>query len=313
VRDSCHLRSLRGENYTTAVTQWLTALSRTEIPKFPGKELYKGQHWKLTTQALDAARTGGLESNLWVMSAGYGLISADHCLAPYSSTFSAGKDGIQNLSWPQDWNASDKARAWWNALNKHRDEIIPEFFGEPRSLVELFDKEGSDDALLIVIVSKEYFPAIEVELKELSAKTNNVLVLGAAVYGEAKSPQIQHIFASLSEKFKRVSSEMNVANVSLNAATALWLIKNHLTTLQEGVDSIHDLFRHYDRVTDPIKRPTPVKMTDEEVLSFIHSKFSSTASATQLLRMLRDVERKSCEQKRFGRLFKQYIQKAGSK
>ena len=48
-------------------------------------------------------------------------------------------------------------------------------------------------------------------------------------------------------------------------------------------------------------------MTDEEVLEFIDATYEpGVSSATQLLRKLRHEELRSCEQKRFGALFKLY-------
>lgn len=146
------------------------------------------------------------------------------------------------------------------------------------------------------------------DLKELSAKTGNIVVLGAGVYREVSSPQLKHLFAPLSEKFKKLSNGLDVANVALNAAAAHWLISNHSTVIRDGVERVIELFDRYDKTIEADVRPVPVKMTDSEVLKYIANNYHCKSSATQLLRLLRDVENKSCEQKRFGGLFKQFTQ-----
>ena len=59
-------------------------------------------------------------------------------------------------------------------------------------------------------------------------------------------------------------------------------------------------------------REEVVRITDDEVLEFIDRNYDPQSStATRLLRLLRDQENKSCEQKRFGALFRAYKEKYG--
>ena len=75
------------------------------------------------------------------------------------------------------------------------------------------------------------------------------------------------------------------------------------TTLKVGSDlpekELENLWTKRNRETVP--------MSDEEVLEFIDACYEpGISSATQLLRKLRHEEFRSCEQKRFGALFKLY-------
>ena len=57
-----------------------------------------------------------------------------------------------------------------------------------------------------------------------------------------------------------------------------------------------------------------VKMTDEEVLAFIADHYDpDTSSASSMLKQLRHELKASCEQKRFGGLFRQFKDDHGKK
>lgn len=53
----------------------------------PAGELYTGEQHLRLLKGIEAARAAGVTVDLWILSAGYGIVPADRMLAPYEATF----------------------------------------------------------------------------------------------------------------------------------------------------------------------------------------------------------------------------------
>src|SRR5688500_14305908 len=80
------LRSVRSRA-TDRVVQWNARLRNADAPRLPAGELYAGDHWHSVVKAYEQARLYSSGAELWVISAGYGLVRADKRIKPYSATF----------------------------------------------------------------------------------------------------------------------------------------------------------------------------------------------------------------------------------
>src|SRR5581483_11722789 len=87
---------------------WLKLLRRGTAGTVPAAELYLGDHWAVVREL--ATRPG---VRVWVCSAGYGLVSVESPLRPYSATFAAGEPDSVCVG-AEDVTAT--RRAWWRAL-----------------------------------------------------------------------------------------------------------------------------------------------------------------------------------------------------
>ena len=93
----------------------------------------------------------------------------------------------------------------------------------------------------------------------------------------------------------------------LNARLANWLVRRFPSEIDSGSQRLFEAVSELDRSLPKMVRRSVEKMTDEEVLNFISEHYApDRISATQLLHMLRHKEGKSCEQKRFGGLFRRF-------
>ena len=136
-----------------------------------------------------------------------------------------------------------------------------------------------------------------------------IVSAGLAQHLNSASPVVRPHILPFSDRFKQVDEYLNKTNTSLNARLATWLVRNHAQALHEGIDAIRPILESIDEELPPMVRKDVNRMTDEEVLTFIKANYSdSLNSATKLLRRLRDVEQLSCEQKRFGALFRKFEQ-----
>src|SRR5438105_4578850 len=64
-------------------TQWRKRLDEVEAGRQVAIELYAGDHWHSACQAYRLARRYSSRAELWVMSAGYGLIRSNTPIKPY--------------------------------------------------------------------------------------------------------------------------------------------------------------------------------------------------------------------------------------
>ncbi|MBN2801019.1 MAG: hypothetical protein JXX28_17910 [Deltaproteobacteria bacterium] len=86
------------------------ALAR-EAGSLPAGELYTGaQHLELL-RGVRAGRAAGLELELWVLSAGYGLIPEDRPLVPYDVTFN-GMRAAEERAWAEHLGLPQAMREW---------------------------------------------------------------------------------------------------------------------------------------------------------------------------------------------------------
>ena len=178
------------------------------------------------------------------------------------------------------------------------------------TLAQLPRYVGSDGGLcFVLILSRDYFLAIEPELMELIGQGHDTIIVSAGLYSEIASanPMVHDHILPLSDKFKQLDDYLNHTNVSLNARLANWLINRFPSEIDSGSQRLFEAVSELDRSLPKIVRRSIEKMTDEEVLDFISKYYApDRSSATRLLRVLRHKEGKSCEQKRFGRLFRRF-------
>ena len=115
---------LVGTDVQARLRTWKELLSATPEEKYPAEDLYMGEHWSVTRDIASNASDRGWDLQLWICSAGYGLIRPSTRINSYQVTFASGTiDSV--TAWGR--NASWK---WWNGICSY---TIP---GElaPRSL-----------------------------------------------------------------------------------------------------------------------------------------------------------------------------------
>lgn len=300
--DICLLDSCIRKTYSSSIKEWLKRIKKTSLATYPAIKLYKGSHWKESKACLTTAHEKGLDADLWILSAGWGLIRADDKISSYSATFSNAKNSIHNLPWPDEFSLKDRSRFWWDAITqaqKKRTQLsqIPDSYSRVSDLCMLF------------ILSKEYYHAIEPEMIKLISRGIKVVIVSAGLYSEinSASPVVRNHILPFNDKFKQICKYLNHTNTSLNARLANWLIKEHYSSLHKKISVLYKTIYDIEQSLPEIKRKNVVKMTDDEVLDFIDKHYNSNScSATKLLKILRHKDKKSCEQKRFGKLYKLY-------
>ena len=310
--EECSLRSCVGRPWEKGLEYWLKHVQNRNLPHYVADHLYQGSHWKETHTCLQEAEKAGYKPNFWILSAGCGFVKATEEIPAYSATFSSqGEDSIHHLSWPQDWTYKERGQQWWDGLNTaFRKKSMAE------SLMGKMKKKNKP--LILFILSKDYYQAIEHELLELEGFGYEIAVVSASLYVNESGtthPALRRSILPFSDKFKQADPYLNKDNVSLNARLAAWIFREYASRVEEGFESLFENLLKVEAGLPDMERNEVVKMTDEEVLAFIDRLYEpqSNNTATRLLRILRDEEGKSCEQKRFKGLFQRYKGESGHK
>ena len=244
---------------------------------------------------------GDAELQLWVVSAGYGLISENAMVAPYSCTFSSGQEdsihqGVITVS--KDANL----RQWWRELQRWEG---PEP-GSPRSLETLV--QNNPTTTLLVVLPQEYLKAIRSDLvraREAIADPQRLLIVSVGT--ERVDGLREHLVpgdARLQQLFTTDTSSGRTTMVSLNAKIARKIIEDR-SSFPLKLTTQCQRFAGWLTELKPLPKFNRTPMTEEQVKQFIRQEIvqNKQTSATQLLRKLRSSGR-ACEQSRFRQTFK---------
>jgi len=112
--DGLQLRNLKGKTVSDRAHRWARVLQKSREPQVAARDLYAGDHWAVAKD-LPACGTASREIRVWVISAGYGLVSLDQTMCPYSATFSNPHPDSVILAERDESSSSQKA-AWWNSI-----------------------------------------------------------------------------------------------------------------------------------------------------------------------------------------------------
>lgn len=287
------LHAVSGTTPEARAAAWLTRLRSYAGERIPVGDLYAGDHWQVGRSLAQVAERNGLRPVTWVCSAGYGLLALEAPVAPYSATFSdthpdAVSRGLTGLTRPA------MLRRWWNVLSGWEGPVA----GAPRTFREVAERDRR--AAVWIIASAPYLQATAADVAAAAAALSDPTRLalfsaGARSVGEAEPFLLPYDL--------RMREKVGGAAMSLNVRVARKL-------LAEGGDLARPaLVAALGRMNTGLARPaTPQRspMSDEEVVSFVRAQLLQEPGlrCTPLLRRLRDVENRACEQKRFGELYR---------
>jgi hypothetical protein len=203
--------------------QWIQALKEPSETTMPARDLYAGDHWSVM-KSLNALLEEEVDLSLWIVSAGYGLISERATVSAYSCTFTSGQEdsihrGVITVS--KDANS----RMWWKNLQKWQGPDP----GQPRSVEELVRQ--NPETTLLVVLSQEYLKAIQDDLRrafEAIANPENFLIVSVGT-DRIDLPIKKHLLpgdARLQQLFASDPASGRTTMVSLNAKVARRIIED---------------------------------------------------------------------------------------
>jgi hypothetical protein len=262
---------------------WRSAIEK-QVPTIAARECYAGDAW---TQAIAAEKVSPSRSQLWVISAGLGLVSADEVISNYSATF------VNN---ELDSVAADLRGKidWWNLLVEWRRKSTG--IGCITDLASVNPK-----SVLIVAVSSSYFSVVKDDLisaRAALASPDQLLVISAG------TRPVKSLGVSLLPIDARFENLVGGARATLNAR----MLRHIVQEKRNGRIRAPQISEYLSAVATTLDSPRSFErrpLDDKQIAAFIRKRSKSVPrfSASALLRILRD-QGLACEQKRFHRIYK---------
>ena len=241
---------------------------------------------------VDRAGDFGCIAEVWIVSAGYGLVPISATLESYSATFSPGSDdSVARSKFVQRDNQD-----WWSLLASWRNGDFP----GPRNLTELALQDAS--APMIVALSRTYLQAVLHDLTnatEAMGKKSDLLLVSTGTPPDG----LEEVQLPCDARFV---TSLGGSRTSLNARVADRIIA---TSDRHGFDSarVRNLLQKDLDHSKSILRYARRKRTDSEIQHWIRTRLNiDDASRSSLLRELRDAGL-ACEQRRFAELYDEVI------
>jgi len=288
VAEECQLRNVPGESLLVRLKEWQSRLKRNWRDRVVVEDLYSGDHWA-NVRAFDSAY---FDIDIWVCSAGFGLIRFDDSITPYAATFSGNHpDSVSAGLADEERLAASKH--WWETTSRWKAH----FKDRPRSLAALMATYPQRSTL--IVASETYLRAIADDLRQGVNHLRDPDQL-AIVCSGARS--LEGLDANLVPCDARLQAATGGARRSLNTRLANKILRESRQPPRASTLAVR--YRKLLQQQPELEKYDRQPMTDEQVREFIRGKLQVNHSLrhTPLLRMLR-TENKACEQKRFASLF----------
>lgn len=263
----------------TLVSTWLDLIGAT-APVAAATDLYGGRAFGLARDLASSA-----ETKLFVVSAGFGLVPGSQKLPAYSLTVARqDPDSIQGKA-----VGSFDPATWFEALTDGPYSV---------TWKDVFS-EGTGRVL--VALTKPYAEMATPALVKLPAgDLRRLRLFGAglnAVLPTALRPYVLPYDDRLDTLFPGTRSDF--------AQRALVHFVRNIAVADGDYDTDAARVRALLAATTAPSRPERRAATDDALLALIRARLTPQASASRLLRQLRDDDQIACEQGRFARLFRQ--------
>jgi len=288
------LRDVAGSSISERFSSWSNCVHQSRSPSFPAIDTYSGGYWSVVRSLNSSFAKSLAAARLWIVSAGYGLISPADEIIPYGATFAPGQpDSISPVS---SGSSAECSSEWWRLLSKWRPSGIQS--DAPRSVAGLISKQP--EAANLLILSPDYFRALRSDLCQalkIISDPQKLIILTS----DDRSP------GELAGNTIRIDARLQVhlggARSSLGIRTAqavLQELEGKPITVDSFRMAMASLVEHHGIVQVYDRQP----QTDEQVLEFIGTEISQggSFSSTGLLDKFRSSGRQ-CERKRFQKLF----------
>lgn len=273
------------------INSWCNALNNaiSTSATVSAENLYKGGHWATAKTILKEYPV-----DLWVLSAGLGLIHHKDKVIPYKATFAVGyEESIPSYS--HEFIGKSFHRTWWKEISERSCFKSH----HPTSITELMKKNSKD--FYVICGSPDYINAIELDvingLEYLVNAKKQLLIITSKKINDRLG---EYLF----ETNKKMAQWLKCNLLMLNISMAKYIIHE---LVHNKSDDLNNISQHVsDQLIDlpevEIKKGIRRSLEDvnQFILKIIHQEPS--ISATQALRTFRDAGN-SFEEKRFRAAF----------
>ncbi len=287
------VRSLPKNTLPVRGAEWMERLTAAKGDRMAAGDIYCGDHWQMVKALIPIAEASGFKANIWICSAGYGLLSLNCKILPYSATFApTHQDSVCRKI---TGKLSEVApQAWWRLLSEWEGPtpVMPRRLAE---IPRLYPRSA-----IWIVASEIYLHAIANDVKALATLVHERDRLSLFSAGTKSLPGLTEYLLPLDARLQGLAGG---ARRSLN----IRLARHALLGLQKPGTEYSSLKKAFARLISTQSAPViPVRtrMTDHDVRQFIRTALRSDPrrAFSPLLRELRD-KGFACESSRFASLF----------
>ncbi|HEX8237729.1 MAG TPA: hypothetical protein VF600_17435 [Abditibacteriaceae bacterium] len=250
--------------------------------------LYGGAGWSQSLRAWQVVKAQ--KGELFIASAGFGLLRSDEIVPPYAATFSPEDDRIAGTLSGYD-STGEAHRAWWAAINKVRLNTAKPLCQSLRG----FD-------CVVAALSAHYFRAVRDDLTALAEKMGpKKLFVVATGVAEAEVPEV--LWACFLSIGVTVEGLLNGPRATLNQRALVWLLEEIVPRSGWERAAVEKEIRRRLQNLRPVEQNLKQRLSDDQIQKWIRQQWQKEPKLgrTELLRRLRNAGY-SCEQKRFSEI-----------
>jgi hypothetical protein len=261
------------------VDRWVATLSKAQKVATAG-DLYLGRAF---SEAKTVAQT--LTADLYVVSAGLGLVNQATLVPNYNATIATGPSPLkQALA-----DASASAPAWWRELSRRT--------GSPRPLSTLI--EAQKGQLVLLALPSAYLCMVHDDLAHIDSDVAKSLRIFTSEAGQLALPgRLVPCAMPYDERLETVVGFDGTRPDFPQRAMRHFVevLAGHKLSLSKGSTAVAEALSGLKFKVLPLRE----KKTDDEIISLIHRQWDAySGSSTKLHRYLRDEALVKCEQGRF--------------
>ena len=141
-----------------SVSEWINRLKSTNVGLVKMIDLYKGGYWGIVKDINSNSKV----DNVWVLSAGYGIINANQEVKPYAIALK--DNSYDSIKLNTIGQSNDSYSQWWNNITSKRKLTITDVYNQ------------YPEDIFIVYASYEYMKAIKNDFINIVDKPNVLIV-----------------------------------------------------------------------------------------------------------------------------------------
>jgi hypothetical protein len=289
-----------GQDLASRLKLWKRNLRVSAAGAHPADEVYMGDHWSVVRSIPGEAHMAGLSVQVWICSAGYGLIRPGTPIKAYRATFARGEDDYIASGLPEDEHALHR---WWDGVCSYRFATQTNVPRTISGIAATFPRTP-----ILVALSADYLKAVAEDLAAVLVRPYFRDHLSIVSCG---TPQPHALWKHhLLPCDASMAASLGGALTSLNARVARHLFQS-LENTELTVETLTKAAASIGRTEGGSTRSRSPR-SDNDVAHFIRAHFAKfpSTSKTRLLQQFRDQGR-ACEQKRFGAIYARVRSEAG--
>ncbi|PSO19521.1 hypothetical protein C7G42_14825 [Bradyrhizobium sp. MOS003] len=276
-------RELRAGNLRELLEQWRSRRAKAQ-PVAEARRVYGGRSF----QEADKASQAG-HADFYIISAGYGLVSASDQIASYSATLVPASEDFVGRSISSGFSHND----WWSGIQST---------GSPTPLADLV--RATPAALILFGLSSRYLPMVRSDLNSLPDRDLARVRIAGLGLAKLADDRLRGLMLPYDGRLDGPDSPIRGTRSDFASRALRHFVDSGLAKRGSIREHSNAVLAALSSWRDPVVHARQTK-TDDEIMRVIERHWSRIEGKSgRGLRYLRDVENIACEQGRFAGLFR---------